>query len=144
MNMNAVRIPIDEEAYKSPKYRAFVKQLVKKANEMELLAIVESAAPAADLKSSPNVFFAIPDMTAVTAIRSTGAQQPIILNCPPSKPSPDCKGGDADPNIIYEIQSLPSDWNPSTPLLVNGLDPHLTEPGEPCSAFPPTPAQPPN
>src|SRR5580704_4705321 len=88
MNMNAVRIPIDEEAYKSPPYRAFVKQLVQKANELELLAIIESAAPAADLKSNPSVFFAVQDPAVV---RTAGALQPIILTCPPSKPSPDCK-----------------------------------------------------
>jgi hypothetical protein len=134
MNMNAVRIPIDEEAYKSPPYRAFVKQLVQKANELELLAIIESAAPAADLKSNPNVFFAVQDPAVV---RTAGALQPIILTCPPSKPSPDCKGGDT--NVIHEIQSLPRVWNDSAPLLVNGLDPDLTHSSAECANFPSDP-----
>ncbi len=134
MNMNAVRIPIDPREYaENPHYRSFVKELVQKANQFELLAILESASPipAADFKSNPNLFFAVPNMAAATAIRSQGATQPIIVNCKsnsgagsrpalrsapasttPPQPSPDCEGGDsrkgdinqADaPNIIYQI-----------------------------------------
>ena len=139
MNMNAVRIPIDEEAYKSPPYRAFVKQLVQKANELELLAIIESAAPAADLKSSPNVFFAVQEMSMVPTIRATGAPQPILV-AHASRRAASTLVSTSDPNIIQEIQSLPSDWNDSSaPLLINGLDPDLTHASAECANFPSDP-----
>jgi cytochrome c peroxidase len=163
MNMNAIRIPIDGEAYRSnPKYREFLQDLVKKANQQELLAIIESAAPAQDLKSNPNIFFAVPNATEASEIRSTGATQPIITSsvCPvgrvpdppssrspnqpsPPKPNPDCKGGDPIPNLIQEIPlsyNSPLDLNLTLPLLATGLDPDLTHTSPACAAFPPDPS----
>ncbi len=157
MNMNAVRIPIDDAAYKSsPKYRDFVLDLVKKANRLELLAIIESAAPAADLKSNANVFFAVPNIELARTIRSTGAPQPIIVSSvctvgwvpdppsgilsQPSQQSPDCKGADAVPNIIRQIQSYPGDPQ-NVALLVNGLDPDLAHKSPACAAFPSDPSE---
>lgn len=142
MNMNAVRLRIDAAEYQSnPKYRAFVAELVQNANQFELLAILEtaSARPAADYKTNPNLFFAVPDLTAMSAIRSVGATQPIILNC---AASPDCSGGDA--NVIHEISasyiSLPQNLKQAAPLLVTGLDPDLAHTSPECAAFPSDPA----
>jgi cytochrome c peroxidase len=134
LNMNAVRLPIDDRAYAHPRYRWFVKKLVQQANRLELLAILEtgSAAIAADYKENPNVFFAVPDREAAAAIRAQGAEQPIVVVR---------ASGHAVSNLIYQTgsynESLPND----VALLADGFDPELGISGPPCAAFPADPAE---
>jgi hypothetical protein len=142
MNMNAVRIRIDAAQYESnPNYRAFVKDVVKNANHLELLAILESPSPklAADFKSNPNVFFAVSDNAVVAQFRSAGATQPIILNDIAHASTPG-----ADANVIYQFtptfQNLQSGPDQSSPQLANGLDPNLISAGPECETFPSDPA----
>ena len=122
MNMNAVRLRIRDDP--SPAYHAFVKELVQKANQLELLVIIECKSPtfAADFKSNPNVFFAVPTMDAAAAIRSAGATQPIIV--------PHGAGA----NIICQFPAFSTlDLPESIPLLAD-------EPDPPCASFPSDPA----
>ena len=146
LNMNAVRLRVNAPQYVTDeRYRARVKEIVQQANRFELLAILEPqlestrsfwAVCAADLKTSPNVFFALSPADdaklIVDAIRSSGAAQPIIVPAGEILP---------DPNIIYEVfpsyASIQTGNRPAhVPLLADGLDPQLDRAGPECAAFP--------
>jgi uncharacterized protein (TIGR03437 family) len=155
LNMNAVRLRVQSAKYEADEsYRVRVREIVRQANQFELLAIVEPDLVATDsvypfwtrlageLKTKPNVFFAISGedvQHAVDCLRSSGAAQPIIV------PYGDSVAN--DPNIIYET-SFSYD-SPQTdrllsehfPVLVNGLDPQLDLAGPECRAFPSDPGQ---
>ena len=133
LNMNAVRIPAGEGD------RARVAEVVRMANRLELLAIVEAdSAPAsfaAAFRDNPNVFFAISSQDALAALRSAGAAQPAILRG---------FAGD-DPNAVFEMTPRyadPASWQQPEvrgPVLVNDLDPRLDEDSPECAAFPAEP-----
>jgi uncharacterized protein (TIGR03437 family) len=160
MNMNAVRLPVDPEEYLANQhFRSGVKQIVQRANQFDLLAILEiqpAAAPAeaiasfwtrcaAEFKTNPNVFFALSRtdniQQLVDFIRASGAVQPIIV--------PMASGIVQDPNAIYEVSSsyvtLREDqttfdrMSGNVPLLASGLDPQLDHAGGECAAFPSDP-----
>jgi len=153
MNMNTIRVPLDTQAYReNAEYRARVKEIVRKANELELLVILAADQPdasfwarcAAEFKVNPNVFFRLASGGDVGAIRASGATQPVIV------------AGDtiADPNVIYEVtpsyattrtdaerQTQFGFLSGTVPVLVNGLDPQLDHVGSECAAFPADPAE---
>jgi len=158
LNMNAVRLQILAQEYKtSDTYRARVKEIVRRANQLELLAIIErdsvTKVPAEGVDSfwvycaeefriSLNVFFALsPEDNAerlVSVIRASGAAQPIIVS--------GINHLVDDPNVIYQVSpsflSVQTDQiqysltSVRIPMLVNGLDPHLDRAGPECSDFP--------
>lgn len=161
MNMNAVRLEVQAQEYEANgRYRALVKQIVQRANQLQLLAIIglhPKTPPSAEIlasfwghvgaefKANPNVFYALASADdsrhAVDCIRSSGASQPIIV--------PLAKGAIEDPNIVYEIsssyQSIKADqrqfdlMSGRMPLLADGLDPQLDQAGPECAAFPSDP-----
>jgi uncharacterized protein (TIGR03437 family) len=146
LNMNAVRLPVSATEYiKDSGYRSRVEHLVRLANQLELLVILQSSEPldlntfwvavAARFKDNPNIFFAPLSSSQAAPIRQSGARQPIIVS------------DSEDPNIIYEVtphyariktQQFAS--AAATPLLVNGLDPQLDQASEDC-AFPADPSE---
>ncbi len=167
MNMNAVRLRIGSAEYSgNARYRARVREIVRQANRFELLVILAEdgnadvsfwARAAADFRDHPNVFLAIsPGAMAakVSAIRASGARQPVIAAGLPSL-TPDAPIEDA--NVIYETPahygSTRTDeerWaefgaefgavSERVPVLVNGLDPELDRDSAECAAFPRDPA----
>src|SRR5947207_11635136 len=118
LNMNAVRLPVNAPQYaERADYRARVGEIVRSANRFELLVIlaadaIDKLSPdalrhfwaqcAAEFKRNPNVFFA-PSFGAqaqvvvevIDAIRSSGADQPILIAGPEERVQ--------DPNLIYEV-----------------------------------------
>lgn len=157
LNMNAVRLPLSPRQYEdSVAYRAGAREVVESANRFELLAILaadsgEQLSPealarfwarcAGDFKSYPNVFFAPGHgEDAVEAIRSAGAEQPVLVDGPSQ-----VRGR----NIIYQFtpryattRTDEDRWrqfgflSTRAPVLVNDLDPQLDRKSQECAAFP--------
>jgi uncharacterized protein (TIGR03437 family) len=157
LNLNAVRVPVDERQYVGDeRYRAVVKKTVGLANQLELLVILECSVCARDFVGSPNVFFASGD---VEGIRGAGALQPVIVASVRSltvavpgqggfpgalqAQTPSLVGGGGSANLIEErnlsYSAIPADFGSERPLLVNGLDPQLDQAAGECAAFPSDP-----
>ena len=161
--MNAVRLPVSATDYNaSPAYRSRADRLVRLANHLALLVILESSGPpngagagdpelfwrklAARFTENPNVFFAPMSTRLGAAVRQSGAKQPVILAGSQGRP-PDYGG------VIYEVApgyaSMQTDRDRGqqlhaaarVPVLVNGLDPRFDEQSEQCAAIPGDPAQ---
>ncbi len=141
LNMNAVRLPVSAAEFNSnPEYRPRVERLVRLANQLELLVILETSETAqkTDLrlfwknaaerfKDYPNIFFAPLSLSLAAEIRKSGALQPLIVHH-------ESRG------LIYESTARVA--NPATvPILINGLDPQLDQPSKECAAFPRDPAE---
>lgn len=153
MNMNTIRVPVDTKLYReNPDYRDRVQEIVRSANQLELLVILAADQPdtafwarcATDFKNNFNVFFRLANAGDLNALRASGATQPVIV------------AGDKipDPNAIYEVtpsyaatRTGDQRWtqfgflSESVPVLVNGLDPQLDRVGPECAAFPADPAE---
>ena len=157
LNMNAVRLPVSPRAYEeSGGYRARVAEVVRSANRFELLAILAADSGdqlsgealahfwercAGDFKSYANVFFAPGHgEDAVEAIRSAGAEQPVLV---------DGELQVRGRNIIYQFtpryattRTDEDRWRQfgflatRAPVLVNDLDPQLDRQSAECAAFP--------
>ncbi|HXP83682.1 MAG TPA: hypothetical protein VN841_03125 [Bryobacteraceae bacterium] len=160
-NLNAVRIPVDLRESTRPGYFAALARVVRRANEMDLLAILDgrgepSATPeavdfwkrcAAYFKGYPNVMFgALSDSAGpesakdvVHAIRGAGASQVVIVTEAAAGAAPD------DSNLVYEARLRPAAHGAAplaartVPVLANGLDPELDNAPE-CANFPADPA----
>ena len=141
-------------------YRARVKEVIRSANRFELLVILAAdpvnklsaealphfwAQCAAEFKSNPNVFFAPGAQALVDAIRSSGADQPVLI-------AAFDREGVHDPNIIYEAtpryattRTDEDRWTQfgflagRAPVLVNDMDPQLDRNSAECAAFPADP-----
>ncbi|MGD0771936.1 MAG: hypothetical protein ABSC05_03850 [Candidatus Solibacter sp.] len=157
LNMNAVRLPLSPREYEeSGGYRARAREVVESANRFELLAILAADAGeevtakalahfwarcAGDFKSHANVFFAPGNgEDAVEAIRSGGAEQPVLV---------DGELQVRGRNIIYQFtpryattRTDEDRWrqfgflSTRAPVLVNDLDPQLDRKSAECAAFP--------
>jgi hypothetical protein len=156
LNMNAVRLPISPADYTgNAEYRARTGRVVQRANQLELLVILESGgAPAdavqfwtrvaADFADRPNVFFAVLSAALIGPIRQAGAAQPVILaGIGPEPMAPENR------NVIYQVTprylDLKTDQDrrrlfasaaARVPVLVDGLDPEFGTASEECAAFP--------
>ncbi len=127
LNMNAVRIAPAGSDWIA------VEDLVRVANRLELLVIIESGETASPpIRDNPNVLFAVSTPAALASLRASGLRQPVIV-----------RGfHPADPNVIHEVAPHYADpgswsgWDETAPLLVNGLDPGLDEASPECAAFP--------
>jgi uncharacterized protein (TIGR03437 family) len=104
-----------------------IEDLVRVANRLELLVIVDSERP---LGLSGRVMYAVATSEGLAAVRAAGVVDPVIVR------------GFAtdDPEVIREVRLRWSDpLPPERPLLVSGLDPNLAEGGPECAAFPSDP-----
>jgi len=148
LNMNAVRVAIRGAEYAADaQYRAGVRQLVRQANQFQLVAILEVDGAAklvgADFNGEPNLFFGVPDRAMLGELRAAGARQPVIL----------AAGADEsqDSNVIYEVRpsytSIVADraqvglLAARFPVIVDGLDPQVESGGAECQAFPGDPSK---
>ena len=158
-NMNAVRVPVDLNESSKPGYFPALAEVVRRANQMDLLVILAAGengalqdhlpSYAAYFKNYPNVMFEAPIAAGmdnpVPAMRAAGASQPVIVTG---------AGATAvdDPNVIYEASPRYSDlltdadrearlgaFARNLPVVANGLDPEL-ENAQECSAIPSDPA----
>lgn len=109
LNMNAVRIP------------KATPEIVRLANRLELLAIVEDDAAPPEIRDNPNVILAVTTPEAAPA-------RPFIARGFRS----------TSPHAIHEFSSWDAPDIPG-PLLANDLDPRLDEPSPECAAFPSDP-----
>lgn len=162
INMNAVRIPVDADAYEANSaYRSRVEKLVHLANQFELLVILETTGvtkntasgdslfwdhAAAAFREDPNIFFAPLFPRFVSAVRKAGAQQPVIIEGLDEAPA-------ADSGIIYQVTphyaAIRADSDRQqqfaaasrVPVLVDGLDPELGQSSPECKAFPSDPEE---
>jgi uncharacterized protein (TIGR03437 family) len=138
-----------------------VEKIVRLANRLELLTILETSEPpqrnrpgdldlfwklaAACFRDNPNIFFAPLSVRGAAAIRQSGARQPLILTGPPSprikdpdviwQVTPHYSGARTEPALRQQFGSADT-----VPLLVNGLDPGLDRASQECAAFPRDPA----
>jgi uncharacterized protein (TIGR03437 family) len=156
-NLNAVRVPIDVRESTKPGYFPALAQLVRRVNQMDLLAILtarDGAATsseavefwsrcAAYFKDYPNVMFDTSSegpAGAVHAVRGARASQVVIVVAGAT--------GIDDPNVVYEISSrlaahgaapqlgsLPE----AVPVLANRWDPDLDD-VQACTDLPADPA----
>lgn len=153
-NMNAVRLPVNAlEAFEAGYFEELGK-VVRRANDMDLLVILaahETTANfwshcAAYFKNSANVMFdpVVDPATAVKAIRSAGATQPVLVSGTAASID--------DSNIIYEVSPLLSAMLTDVqrdaefgllakraPVTANDWDLKVDD-GEACSAMPTDPA----
>jgi uncharacterized protein (TIGR03437 family) len=156
LNMNAVQLPFAAAQFENDAaYRARVAEIVRTANRFDLLVILAPQpedAPiefwtclAAAFRHNPNVFFAAGKPAVVVAIRAAGAPQPILIDAAAFPQD--------DANTIYRATAsyaatrTDSDrWEQfgslaeRAPVMVEGLDPDLSEDSAECAAFPPDPA----
>jgi uncharacterized protein (TIGR03437 family) len=158
-NLNAVRVPVDVGESVKPGYFAALGEVVRRANQMDLLVILSATDNsggqerlsyyAAYFKDYPNVMFEAslePGMdNPVRAIRAAGASQSVIV-MGRNGAAPD------DPNVVYEVSprysNLLTDADRgahfgaparAVPVLAAGLDPAIDN-AEECSAIPSDPA----
>jgi uncharacterized protein (TIGR03437 family) len=162
LNMNTVRISAHPDEFNdSQQYQAALRRLVLLANRLELLVVLDAAAQestdasllrfwaeiALQYKNSPDVFFAIRHARFESAIRQSGARQPIIVR---NEEISEVR----DPNVILEdspdFGELRADRNrlaryddaaTPRPVLVSGLDPELALHSKQCAAFPSEPTE---
>ncbi len=157
-NMNAVRIPLDLRESAKPGYFPALAEVVRRANQMDLLVILAAGEKdrfqdrlpsyAAYFKNYPNVMFETSfepgTGNLVHAIRAAGASQPVIV-------MDGISAALDDPNVIYEVSprylNLGTDADRdanvgvlarTVPVLATGLDPELNDAKE-CSALPSDP-----
>lgn len=150
-NLNAVRLALDLSESAKPGYFAALANVVRRANQMDLLVILATGDTldrlpelAAYFKTYPNVMFEAASPDALNAIRAAGALQPVILN--------GTTAGVKDSNVIYE--SSPTYSNlltnagrdqqfgsraQSSPVLASGLDPELAD-ASACATIPSDPS----
>lgn len=157
MNMNAIRVPLDADLYlQNAVYRARVKKIAGKANQLELLVILTATSTndafwrrcATEFSGNPNLFFAVPEPAQwlINTIRRAGAAQPIIV--------PTLAIGIQDTNIICGItphyaatrteterENQFGHLSETVPLIANGLDPQLDQDSPECAAFPADPTE---
>src|SRR5205823_888750 len=117
LNMNAVRVaPGGQDSTR-------IEDVVRIANRLELLVILETGAAPQSIRSNPNVLFAVSTPQALASLRAEGVTQPVIVRG--FRP--------ADPNIIREVTPRYADpaswsgWDDRAPVLVNDLDPRLDD-----------------
>jgi uncharacterized protein (TIGR03437 family) len=116
LNLNAVRVQAGPG----------IEDLVRVANRLELLVIVDSERP---LALSGRVMYAVATPEGLAAVRAGGVTGPVIV-----------RFATDDPETIREVRMTWSDPLPAErPLLVSGLDPNLAEGGPECAAFPSDP-----
>jgi uncharacterized protein (TIGR03437 family) len=89
-NMNAVRVPLETRGFERPGYFERLSELVQRANDLELLAVL-AARPSANadafwkrtaavFKGNPNVMFDVGSAGLASVVRATGAAQPVIVS----------------------------------------------------------------
>jgi uncharacterized protein (TIGR03437 family) len=154
LNMNAVRVALDPGRYlSSEKYRGRVDRLIRSANDLGLLVIVEASSQADDslnrfwsltaarLRSEPDVFFAPLARELIATIRNAGATQPVIIEAKP--------GGDK--GVVYQLTphyaGSQAIWSRmqgiarKAPVLADDFDPHFENANGECASFPADPEQ---
>jgi uncharacterized protein (TIGR03437 family) len=146
-NLNAVRVPIDVRESNKLGYFPALAQLVRRVNEMDLLAILTPrqgsvtssegvefwSRSAAYFKDYPNVMFdAASDRAAdlVHAIRGARAAQVVIV--------PAGSAGIEDTNVVYEVSTRAAAHG-AAPLLANRWEPDLDD-ARACADLPADPA----
>ncbi len=143
-NLNAVRLPLDLSESQDAAYFPELERVVRRANEMDLLVILEVRGADASrfatyFRAFRNVIFAA-DADQVAAIRAAGAAQPVLL---PTGVSTN------DGNAIYEAPLGYRDRNVEAhigalaervPVLANGFDPGIADAAQ-CASFPSDPTQ---
>jgi uncharacterized protein (TIGR03437 family) len=108
-----------------------IADLVRVANRLELLVIVDSERP---LALRGRVLYAVSTAQGLAAIRASGVAGPVIVRGFPTD----------DPEVIEEVTPRYADpaswhWDRRHPVLASGLDPEIAEGGAECAAFPPDP-----
>jgi len=88
-NMNTVRVPINVEESNRPEYFDRLAELVRRANDIELLPVLAARGhqpqrfwkrAAALFKDNPNVMFDVGSAELVEAVRAAGATQPVVVD----------------------------------------------------------------
>lgn len=158
-NMNAIRVPVDLSESAKPGYFRPLAELVRRADQMDLLVILAAGendrsgdrlpSYAAYFKSYGNVMFETSFEPGtddpVHAMRAAGASQPVIVMVTGTAALD-------DPNVIYEVSPRYSNSGTdadrdahlgvlarTVPVLATGLDPELDNAQE-CLAIPTDPA----
>jgi uncharacterized protein (TIGR03437 family) len=169
-NMNAVRIPLSLSDYAAdPQYLHLVRDVVRKANDVDLVVILAVHDPEAPVPSSrslsqfwrdcstlfrdtPRLIFELAPghgdartTNLIRAVRGAGATQPVLIDT-------DNIGGDG--NAVYQISPryaitrtdrdrdlLFAELAARAPVLASGLDPELGRDSEECAAFPDDPSE---
>jgi uncharacterized protein (TIGR03437 family) len=168
-NMNAVRLPLNLSDYGSdPKYLQSVGEVVRRANDLEVLVILaardpDSAVPSerlvrfwrecsAFLRDSPQLIFELDSggggmEKLIRAVRAGGAKQPVVVD-----------GSRVhlvdDANAIYLVSPTYSATRTDrdrdrqlgrlaarVPVLVSGLDPELARNSAECASLPGDPSE---
>lgn len=143
-NMNTVRILVDARESSHPEFYPRLEELIRRANHIELLAIVAAKEPtaffwkdaAARLKHYPDVLLDL-DVPFVEAVREAGWEQPVIVH---SKKSLNDKG------VIYAVatgwaadpETAFGPLPPNVPVLITGMELGLDDsqtcvPGDPAA-----------